>query len=177
MRCPPSILMAGLLILATAQLQSQEPDYRSDEVISGSDLLDRTDRALRVSDESARTWHAGLTHLDTWPATLEKALLEALRPDSIDSRELGVDYLVEILDASPDPSRLSPDARRILTLMVSLLERQEELSEQSEALAEALEQERLAHLETLTKLAALREIDVQIEEREAADDDTSRSEP
>lgn len=177
MRYPPSLLMAGLLALVTTQVQPQEPEGRPDAVITSSDLLDRADRALRVSKESARTWHAGLAHLESWPATLEKALLEALRPDSVPSRELGLDYLVEILDASPDPSRLSPDARQILTLIVSLLERQKSLTEQSERLAEALEQERLAHLDTLTKLAALREIDDQIEERDAADDDTDRTEP
>lgn len=177
MRFPRTMLLAGLMAFATAQADSLTSPTRPDYVISSAGLLDRAHRVLRVSQENARTWYAGLANLNDWPALLERSLLEALGPDSVRSRELGLGPLRKLLEEPTDSIQLSPEARQILTLLVHLLERQTALTQRSEELAEALERERLAHLETLKKLAALREIDDQIEQRDSADDSERGTEP
>ncbi len=177
MKFPRSMLLAGLMALASAQAEPPTRLAGEAHVISAADLLDRAHRVLRVSEENAQTWYAGLERLDAWPASLERALLEALGPDSVRSPEFGLGPLRALLNETPDSVRLAPEAHQLLTVLISLLESQPTLAQRSEDLAAALERERQAHLETLNKLAALREIDEHIEQHDSAEQNDHSSEP
>lgn len=151
-------LLAILLITTPGQATQDE--------IQGVDIIDRVARVLRVSPETATTWHAGVASLEAWPARLERALLETLGPRGLRNVESGLQTLETLRDAPPADHRITEDARRTLSVIIELIDRIATVEAQRNQSDSALEQEREAHRQTMDKLNALREIDHQLDERD-----------
>ncbi|RFF29677.1 hypothetical protein [Wenzhouxiangella sediminis] len=154
------ILAAFALFLAASCLQAE-----TDE-IGGADIIDRVDRVMRVSADTAETWHAGVANLDTWPARLERALLQTLGPPAMQDTQAGMQALERLLEERPQGVHVDQEARETLSVVIELIRRAVSAQRESDRAASALEHEREAHRRTLDKLEALREIDHQLDERE-----------
>lgn len=155
----PGILFLTAALLFTAVAAAAPGD------IDGSDIIDRVSRVLRVTPETAETWYEGVVNLDTWPARLERALLETLGPQPLRNPESGLGTLEDLVLEPPENVRVTDEAREALAVVVQLIDRLHSLARERDRAAQALEEERRAHGETLDKLNALREIDHQIDER------------
>lgn len=159
------LLLATLLGTAPAFAQDRDDDDSSAQITS-SDIIERAGHALRLSADSARTWHSGLVHLGDWHARLERALLEALGPEDLRRGQTTAADLHQLLEQTPPESPLTDSGRASLELLAELIERLETLEASVRRLGEALDQERAAHQETQEKLAALRQIETEIEQRD-----------
>lgn len=155
---PTLVLMIILLVAGPAQSAPDE--------IGGADIIDRVDRVLRVSPDTADTWYAGVSSLDAWPARLERALLETLGPADLRDARAGVQTLEALLKEQSTGVRVTEGARETLSIVVELARRAVSLEEQRNRAEAELEREREAHQTTLDKLKALRDIDHQLDERE-----------
>lgn len=153
------------LALVTALLFTAMAPAAPDD-IDGGEIIDRVSRVLRVSPETAQTWHAGVASLDTWPARLERALLETLGPQPLRNPDRALRTLENLAVEHATGVRISDEARETLTVIVQLIDRVHSHAREHARAAQALEEEREAHRETLDKLKALRAIDHQIDERQ-----------
>lgn len=159
-------LYRKLFILPSALLLAVNLSMAEPEDIHGPDIINRVDRVLRVSPSTARTWHAGVASLDTWPARLERALLETLGPPELREAEAGLHALEILLDEASTSTPVTDEARETLAVLVELIDRQVALAREHDRATRALEAEREAHRQTTDKLNSLRQIDHQLDERE-----------
>lgn len=170
-----SRLGLALILSAAAVSAGAQPDRGTmDDTVTAGDIAVRVERALRADDANARTWYAGLTHLDHWTARLERSLLEILGPAEIQDPDHALEQLERLARGLPDNRRLEPGARTTLRVVTDLLARLTDSSRERQQLSQALAREREAHLRTLEKLAALREIDEELDAREREPDGGDR---
>ncbi len=156
--------VARFIALAVVMFSTGLAQAAADE-IGGADIIDRVERVLRISPDTADTWHAGVSRVDTWPARLERALLETLGPAGLRDPHSGLQTLEALMDEQPTEVQLTQSARQTLSVVVELIRRAVALEEQHDHARTELEREREAHQKTLDKLRALREIDHQLDER------------
>src|SRR5699024_8746169 len=90
----------GFFALAFVML-SAAPAQAAAEQINGADIIDRVERVLRIGPDTAATWHAGVSRVDTWPARLEGALLETLGPAGLRDPHSGLQMLEALMDEQP----------------------------------------------------------------------------
>lgn len=165
-------LAAMLAAVALASPGAAQTDNTpGSEAVDAGDIIGRVERVLRMDADNARLWHTGLAHVDDWTGQLERALLEILGPDDLRDPERGLEQLEQLADAEPDASGLDDTAATALAVVTRLLAQQIEADRERQRMARALQGERAAHLRTLEKLAALREIDEEIEARDRQADD------
>lgn len=162
-----ALILAGAASLASAQSDGETID----EAITAADIIVRVERALRADDTNAHTWYAGLTHADHWTARLERALLEILGPAEIHDADRALEQLEQLAKELPNDRPLEHNARSALRVVTELLTRLTDSDRERQELSQALDRERRAHLRTLEKLAALREIDEELDAREREPDD------
>ncbi|WP_376697291.1 hypothetical protein [Wenzhouxiangella sp. EGI_FJ10305] len=164
------IILAGIALSAGAR-----PDGEgNDDAITPTDIVVRVDRALRIDDTNAHTWYAGLTHIEDWTARLERSLLEILGPAEIRNADRALEGLEQLAQDTPTDRRLEQGTSTTLKVITELLARQIDSNRDRQRLSRALDTEREAHLRTLEKLAALREIDEELEERDREPDSEER---
>ncbi|NEZ04732.1 hypothetical protein G4Y73_11265 [Wenzhouxiangella sp. XN201] len=156
------IFLILALVLIAAPASAAEPDY-----IDGAHIIDRVDRAMRVNPSTAGIWYAGVANLDSWPARLERALLETLGPAELRETEVGLQTLRTLLKEDSPIIPVTRNGRDTLSVIVQLVETQLALAHERDRIARALEHEREAHRQTTDKLNALRQIDHQLDERES----------
>lgn len=159
------IFLILALALIAAPTSAAEPDY-----IDGAHIIDRVDRAMRVNPSTAGIWYAGVANLDSWPARLERALLETLGPAELREAEVGVQTLRTLLKEDSPIIPVTRNGRDTLSVVVQLVETQLALAHERDRIARALEHEREVHRQTTEKLNALRQIDHQLDERESNGD-------
>lgn len=164
------LVIIWLLAGAAFSVGAQSEQEAIDEVVTATDIVVRVERALRADDANARTWHAGLTHADHWSARLERSLLEILGPPDIHNPDRALEQLEQLAEELPNERLLEQHARSALRIVTELLTRLTDSDHERQRLAQALDREREAHLRTLEKLAALREIDEELEAREREPD-------
>ncbi len=165
--------MTRILVLLLAVLLNVTPAFAEDvshdassEQITCNDIIELAARPLRVSADNARTWHAGVIHLDDWQAQLERTLLEALGPEELRQGRSAADDLKALIEHSEAPRPLTVSGRETLELLSALIERLETLEARAQQNEQALERERAAHQGTQEKLAALRKIEVEMDQRD-----------
>lgn len=158
------VLFAGMSLASPTPL-AQQGAGSGEERISSNEVIERTGRALRVSPDSAETWLEGLTGVDAPRARLEHALLEAIGPVPVRDRQSGLDRLREMLDDPSKRATLDAEAANTIRVIISLIGANTALAAENHRLRGALRDERETHQQTLDKLAALREIEEQLEAR------------
>lgn len=164
------MILAGVALSAGAQSDGE----RNDEAITPTDIVVRVDRALRVDDTNAHTWYAGLTHVEEWTAQLERSLLEILGPAEIRNADRALERLDRLAQDMPTDRHVERGANTTLKVITELLSRQTDSNRDRQRLSRALDTERKAHLRTLEKLAALREIDEELDGRDREPENEDR---
>lgn len=169
---PFDILIALLLALAawnTAAAQSpadQADDPRAFHVVTAEEIAERARRVLNMDPDTALIWHSGMVNADNWLVQLELALMEAAGPEDVRKPDDGVKRLRDLLEQGRRQGRLSSGAELTLEVVITLINDKAVLGAKRDMLRQRLEEERQAHLETLEKLAALRDIEQQLDQRE-----------
>ncbi|RFF28854.1 MULTISPECIES: hypothetical protein [unclassified Wenzhouxiangella] len=164
------LILAGVALSAGARSGGE----RNDDAITPTDIVVRVDRALRVDDSNAHTWYAGLTHAEDWTARLERSLLEILGPAEIRNANRALERLEQLARDMPTDRRLEQGTSTTLKVITELLARQINSNRDRQKLSRALDTEREAHLRTLEKLAALREIDEELDGRDRESESEGR---
>lgn len=181
----PLILLAGLCAVFVPdpavgsddrQNSAQPADAFGAQPVSAMDILDRIERFRTLSADSAQLLLAGLESADDPLACLETGLLLIYGPAPHRDLRLGTSKLTPLLGSVG--SELTPDAHRLLKLVVEHAGQVLALDSHLQVQAEALEELNENHRELQEKLHALRQIDGTLEsERESqnsADDNRSR---
>lgn len=140
------------------------PAREAGALIGVEDVLDRVQRYSRLTPENVEMWLEGLQHMRHPLAELELALLEIYGPEPARDPVSGIERL-SLLAENPGGA-LTPDGARLLNVLAGHATRQIELERQVDTLASRLERERRAHLATLEKLEALRQIERELESQQ-----------
>lgn len=170
-----AVLFAGVLF-AFPGAWAQQGANSGEERISSDEVIERTARALRVSPDSAETWLDGIIGVDDPHARLEHALLEAIGPVPVRNRQGGLESLRDMLDDQNKRIALEAQAANTLRVIISLIGANTALAAENERLRAALRDERETHQQTLDKLAALRDIEDQLEARNGDNDNGDNGE-
>lgn len=161
-------LLTVLLIapwIAVTQAGQPMPAEPDDSAISVADVLDRVERAGRISAESVELWKQGLDSMDHPVASLEIALLEIYGPAPVRDPARGLERLGSL--QADNSGQLPPETLRLLAVLANHVGQRMELEQQLQLVAAQLERERRAHLSTLEKLDALRQIERQLESQQS----------
>ncbi len=166
-------LLAALLVAfgAPAPLAAQTDNTDPAEAVEADDIIGRVDRVLRVDADNARIWYAGVAQVDDWTGRLERSLLEILGPDDLRDPQRGLERLERLAEVAPNDRPLEGEAATTLVVVTRLLAQTVDAKRERRRMTRALQSEREAHLRTLEKLAALREIDEEIEARDRKNDE------
>lgn len=170
-----AILLAGMSFTVPGAW-AQQGASNSEERISSDEVIERTARALRVSPDSAETWLEGLAGVNDPRARLEHALLQAIGPVPVRNRLAGLERLREMFDDEIRRGAFDAEAAKTLRVIISLIGANTALAGENERLREALRDERETHQQTLDKLAALRDIEDQLEARNGETDNGDNGE-
>lgn len=178
-----ALLLAGMAFALPGASWAQQGAGNGEERISSDEVIERTGRALRVGPDSAETWVEGLAGVDAPRARLEHALLQAIGPLPVRNRQAGLERLREMLDDEIGRGAFDTEAAKTLRVLISLIGANTALAAENERLRAALRDERETHQQTLDKLAALRDIEDQLEARNGDndngdnDDENGRKDP
>lgn len=160
------VLVAGMG-LGSAAGQTAFPSPESGTEITVTDVLDRVERYARMKPDNAGLWQEGLQNMNHPLAEVELALMEIYGPHGIRDPDGGLARLNTLMNQDHDA--LPAETRRLLRVLADQAGDRIELERRRERLAESLDRERRAHLKTLEKLEALRQIERQLETQQEAD--------
>lgn len=165
-RLPALLFALAFVVPMAAQTPAGNGAEREEYwAVTGDDIIERARRVLQMKPDNAPIWHSGMVNANHWLVQFELAFLEAAGPEVVRNRAAGLRRLNELRDQARQRGILTDGAGKTLEVLISLVEANAELAADRDRLAGELDEERQEHLETLDKLAALRDIEQQLDQR------------